>query len=91
MNLTPPFLTRLAILEIEGGKQTWELLAAQAARFRNQTKASEEPISWVKRGKTNLVFEETYKYRAKVNILHFEVLLLNIEGTKETEAFSFAT
>ena len=39
--------------------QTLELLAVRAAGFRNQTKASEEPIWWAKRGKTTLVYEET--------------------------------
>ena len=58
--------------------QTWELLAARAARFRNQTKASEELICWAKRGKTNLVFEETNKYKAWLNILLFEAFPLNI-------------
>ena len=70
--------------------QTWELLAARAARFRNQIKASEDPIWQAEQGKTNLSFEETNGYEAWVDIFHFEVFQLNIEATKKTEASSFA-
>ena len=61
-------------------------MAARAARFRNQTKASEEPICQAKQGKTNLVFEEANKIKRRVNILHFKAILLKIEATKETMA-----
>ena len=65
--------------------------AVRAPCFWNRTKASEEPICQAERGKTIFLFEDTNYYKAEVDFLHFEVFLLNIEATKETEAFLFST
>ena len=73
-------------------EQTWELLEALEARFRNQNKASEEPVCQAKQGKMNLLFREANKETGWVNILHYEVAWHNIEAasyTNETEAASY--